>query len=122
MTTQPKVTLEVLALGEGHAVARVAGNKMPVLVLCPTAIAELRRLFEAAATRARALPDSKIADAVAEFVRTFEGVVSQYDAEAKSFGSDIVNITDRDAAARQFELELKALNQLGEPSNHNDST
>lgn len=121
MTTHPQVTLEVLVRGDGHSVARLAGNKMPVLVLCPDAIAELRRLFEAAAARVRVLPDSQTSDAVAEFVRTFEGMLSQYETEAKTYGAVMSGRADHDAVMREFELELKALNQLGEPSNDNDS-
>jgi len=114
MSTHPQVTLEVLARGEGHAVARLAGNKMPVLVLRPDAIAELRRLFEAAAVRVRTLPGSRTSDAIAAFVRTFEVLLSRYDTEAKAYGAVISQRTDYDAVRQEFEREMTALNQLGE--------
>ena len=121
MATHPQVTLEVLARGEGHSVARLAGNKMPVLVLRPDAIAELRRLFAAAALRIRALQDSRTSDAIGEFVRTFEGLLSRYDIEAKTYGAVISERTDHDAVRQELELEMRALDQLGEPSKDNDS-
>jgi hypothetical protein len=121
MATQPQIILEVLAHGEGHSVARVAGNKMPILILCPTAIAELRRVVEAAATRAGAIPNLQIADAFAELVRTFEGMLSNFQTESNSFGRVLLDNPDRDEAARDYESELKALIQLGESSKYNDS-
>jgi hypothetical protein len=115
MAIYPQVTLEVLARGKGHSVARLAGNHMPVLILRPDAIADLRRLFEAATLRIRALPDSQPSDAIGEFVRTFEGFLSQHDTEAKAYGTVLSDRTDHDAVRREFELEMSALNQLGDP-------
>jgi hypothetical protein len=121
MSMHPEVTLEVLARGEGHSVARLAGNKMPVLVLRPDAIAELRRLFEAAVLRVRALQESQTSDAITEFARRFEDLFSRYDTEAKAVGAVMSERTDHDAVLREFEREMNALNQLGEPSRDNDS-
>lgn len=119
--TRPEMKLEVLAQGEGYTVASLAGTKMPLVVFHPGSIADLRRLFHAAALRLGDLPDRKSSDAVVEFVQRFESLLLLYDAESERYLEYLSERKDYDAAAREVEDESNALPRIGETRKDGDS-
>jgi hypothetical protein len=110
----PRVAIEVLAKGQGATVVRLAGYRMPLLLLHPDALADLKRVTEAAALRARN-GDSGLADAIQDFLKRLNVVTSEFDSEAQKFSEymDARGKADADDALREFDAEMLVLKQLG---------
>ena len=70
----PRVEVDVVAHSEGRAVVRLAGRKMPLLLLDVKTVADLEQLFAAAALRIDALGDAAASDAIKQFTYTFRKI------------------------------------------------
>jgi hypothetical protein len=87
---------------------------MPLLLLHPDALAELKRVTEAAAARAQAA-GGKLADAVQDFLGQLSALTAQFEVEATHFSEYIVNQStqDAEAATQELEAEMLVIKQLG---------
>jgi hypothetical protein len=113
----PHVAMEVLAKGDASTVVRLVGYRMPLLLLHPDAVAELKRTTEAAALRAQA-GGGNLADAVQDFLRCLSALTAQFETEAMRFG-DYINDRGKEnaeAATQELEAEMLVVKQLGSNS------
>jgi len=107
--TLPRFEVEVLSQHEGRAVVRIAGRKMPLLILDVNSIAELEDLFAAAALRIGTLGDAAASDAITQFMHTFRTLVAEFDIERKRYGTEMLERKDHGDVLKEFERDLNAL-------------
>jgi hypothetical protein len=110
----PQIAFEVLAKAEGATVVRLAGYRMPLLLLHPGTLAELKRTTEAAALRAKN-GGSTLADAIQDFLTRLNSLASEFNAEAQKFSEylDVKSKVDANDALRELETEMLAVKTLG---------
>jgi hypothetical protein len=111
----PHVSVEVVTKEKSTTVIRLAGHRMPLLLLHPEAIADLKRVSEAAVLRAKANSEAKLADAISAFLESLNAVTANFDAEAARY-SEYLDSKGREnaaAAIQELESEFKAVRQLG---------
>ena len=110
------IGVDVLSHKEGSTIIRLSGYRMPLLVLHPEALAELKAVGEAVALRVQA--GDNAADAIRDLVATLRALTSDFDIEASKVSEyfDQKGKTDPRDALQELDAEMLALKQLGNKS------